>query len=101
MREDPLARSYDNPSAARFDPSVPAVSEPEPWNGTRIVLVLVVLAVSFAEYWLSSFRGRGWLSAAAAVAALGIGVAHHALARKQAAERNEDFPYTRPNHITR
>ncbi len=69
MREEPTARPCENPSAGRFDPPAPAAPTLEPWNGTRIVLVLLVLAVGFAEYLaqlvprprvaVSSLRSRG------------------------------------------
>ncbi len=101
MRGDPQAQAYDNPSAGRFDPPAPAAPKAEPWNGTRIVIALLVLGVAVAEYWLRSIHSRGWLSLAAAVAALMLSLVHLALKQKHAHDRHDDTPYTQPNRVTR
>ena len=100
MSEDPSARSYENPSAGRFDPSVPAATKPEAWNGTRIIITLLVLGVGCAQYWLRSHTGGGWLAAAVAIAALALVGAEFVMLRKAADER-ADGPYSPPNHLTR
>jgi hypothetical protein len=93
---------HENPSAGKFEappePQAPGADR----SGSRWLLIVLLIASGYpVASWLLSIRGRGWLSAVAAVVAFASGILHHALQRRHTDALAGQDPYSPQTHITR
>lgn len=91
---NPSDGRFEAPDPSRFDP--PAGPRPRTWLFPALLVLIYLL-----RFELHSFRGKGWLAAAAGLGVVALAAAEYVVMRKRRDQMDRDDPYTKRQNVTR
>jgi hypothetical protein len=89
---NPSDGRFEAPDPSRFDP--PSGGRPRAWLIPALLVLIYLL-----RFELHSFRGTGWLAAAAGLGVFALMIAEYVVVRRE--QLKDEDPYTRQQHLTR